>query len=62
MPDRRGDRQLHLSFQARVDTKLVKADSLKRERVVTDLNSVKAIRHNAIVLERVIREGFTRKK
>ena len=35
---------------------------IKKHQPVTDLNSVRASRHGANVLKRVIREGFTKKK
>jgi hypothetical protein len=63
MPDRRDDRQLHLSLRIRPDAKLGKRDGVTKDQpAVTDLNRVRALRHGTTVLERVIREGFTKKK
>ena len=62
MPERRDDRQLHLSFRTQHDAKLGKRDGVKRDQPVTDLNGVRTLRHGVTVLERVIREGFTKKK
>jgi hypothetical protein len=62
MPERRDDRQLHLSFQVRRDSKSENSDGTRKHQPVTDLNSVRSSRHGADVLKRVIREGFTKKK
>jgi hypothetical protein len=62
MRERRDDRQLHLSLQTGHDAPTKKADVVKKDRPVVDLGNVRSSRHGANVLERVIREGFTRKK
>ena len=62
MPERRDDRQLHLSFRMKRDPKFSKNDGRDKSQPVTDLNSVRAARHGVAVLQRVIREGFTKKK
>jgi hypothetical protein len=60
MPERRDDRQLHLSLRTH-DAQSSKSD-VKKAGQVTDLNSVRTSRHGSNVLKRVIREGFTKKK
>ena len=62
MPERHDDRQLHLSLQARKESKSEKRDVIKDHQSVTELNTVRASRHGANVLRRVIREGFTKGK
>lgn len=62
MRDRRDDRQLHLSPQTRHDARTNKVVVVKKDRSVVDLGNIRSSRHGANVLERVIREGFTRKK
>jgi hypothetical protein len=62
MPKQRDDPQLHLSLQTRGDAQPSKKGVIKKDRPVIDLGSVRTSRHGAIVLERVIREGFTKKK
>lgn len=62
MGERRNDRQLHLSFQTRQEARSIETDAIKKDRPVVDLGSVRTSRHGTNVLERVIREGFTKKK
>ena len=63
MPKQRDDPQLHLSLQTRGDdAQLNKRGVIKKDRPIIDLGSIRTSRHGAIVLERVIREGFTKKK
>jgi len=61
MPERPKDRQLNLSFRSRNDVKLDSRASAKPNKPITDLNRVRALRHGTAVLERVIREGYTKK-
>lgn len=62
MPERRDDRQLHLSLRTPPGAQSGKSNAIKKEQPVTDLNSVRTLRHGAATLERVIKEGFTKKK
>ena len=61
MPERPEDRQLNLSFRSQNDVKLDRGANAKPNRPITDLNRVRAWRHGTAVLERVIREGYTKK-
>lgn len=62
MRDRRDDRQLHLTLQTQHVAQPDKNDVIKKDRPVIDLGTVRTSRHGISVLERVIREGFTKKK
>jgi len=62
MRERRDDRQLHLSLQSKHSERSSNAGVSKDARPIVDLNNVRASRHGSNVLERVIREGFTKKK
>ncbi|MGQ0686537.1 hypothetical protein [Bradyrhizobium sp.] len=63
MSERKDDRQLRLSFRVQHEARISKGGGdVRRDKPVTDLNSVRAVRHGASVLERVIREGYTKKK
>ena len=60
MSERRDDRQLRLSLQTRRDAESSKVDSSQKTNSVTDLGRIRSQRHGTTVLERVIREGFTK--
>jgi hypothetical protein len=62
MAERPDNRQLHLSIRTQRDARSKEVNASKKNRPVTHLGSVRALRHGATVLERVIREGFIKKK
>ena len=62
MPERRDDGQLRLSLRPRLDAQAKKDDATKKDHRIVDLSGIRTSRHGAAVLERVIREGFTKKK
>jgi hypothetical protein len=60
MPDRRDDRQLRLSLTPRQVGPPSNVDATRKNNTVTDLGQVRSLKHGTTVLQRVIREGFTR--
>jgi hypothetical protein len=62
MAERRDDGQLRLSLRPRLESQPKKNDINKKDRPIVDLTSLRTSRHGTTILERVIREGFTKKK